>query len=173
MLKHIALAFLLAGLGFAQEVQLYETGKVKCAGGVPKDFACARLVDVDPLSLDGIDIASVVGGESTFIRTPPVPVIREVALVLNGTLYTAVYDPPLKRDDTFSGLGRNMGIPARVDGDSLFVKWPDGKEAKAKIIRREKLMPLQRGGGPFLPRGCERRLLSPDGCGQPPTSSRL
>ena len=60
--------------------------------------------------------------------------IREVSLILDGTLYTAVYDPPLKREDRFSGLGRNMGIPARVDGDTLFVKWPDGKEEKGMIL---------------------------------------
>jgi hypothetical protein len=70
-------------------------------------------------------------------------VIREVSLILDGTLYTAVYDPLLKRDEKFSGLKRNVGIPAQVDGDALFVKWPDGKEAKAKIIRREKINPNQ------------------------------
>jgi hypothetical protein len=68
-------------------------------------------------------------------------VIREVSLILDGTLYTAVYDPPLKRDEKISGLRRNVGIPARVDGNDLFVKWPDGKEVKAKIIRREKVNP--------------------------------
>jgi hypothetical protein len=47
----------------------------------------------------------------------------------------------LKRDAKFSGLRRNIGIPARVDGDALFVKWPDGKEAKAKIVRREHINP--------------------------------
>ena len=87
--------------------------------------------------------ASVVGGEGNFPQTPPAPVIREVSLILDGTLYTAVYDPPLKRDEKFSGLRRHVGIPARVDGDALFVKWPDGKEAKAKIIRREKINPNQ------------------------------
>jgi hypothetical protein len=70
-------------------------------------------------------------------------VIRKVFLILDGTLYTAVYDPPLKRDEKFSGLRRNVAIPARVDGDVLFVKWPNGKEVKAKIIRREKINPNQ------------------------------
>jgi len=68
-------------------------------------------------------------------------VIREVSLILDGTLYTAVYDPPLKRGEKFTGLRRNAGIPARVDGDALSVKWPDGKEVKAKIIRRERSIP--------------------------------
>jgi len=76
MLKHIALALLLAGLAFAQtytvEEHLDEISKVKCKGVVPQDFACAILFDVDPpLPLDGIDIASVVGGESNVVRTPP------------------------------------------------------------------------------------------------------
>ena len=61
--------------------------------------------------------------------------------MLGGTLYTAVYDPPLKRDDTFSVLERGVGVPARVVGNALFVRWPDGKEAKARIIRREKINP--------------------------------
>jgi len=59
--------------------------------------------------------------------------------MLDGTLYTAVYDPPLKRGRSFSVLERGVGVPARVVGDGLFVRWPDGKEAKAKIIRREKI----------------------------------
>jgi hypothetical protein len=108
---------------------------------VPKDFACAILFDVAPPFRDGIDIADVVGGESNVAHSPAAPLIRKVSLILDGTLYTAVYDPPLKRDSTFSGLRRGVGIPARADGDDLFIKWPDGKEAKAKVIRREKINP--------------------------------
>jgi len=149
MLKQTALLFLLLGMAFSQtpgvEVHLDDIRgrEVKCTTEVPKDFARAIFFDVDPPIHDGIDIASVVGGEGNFPQTPPAPVIREVSLILDGTLYTAVYDPPLKRDEKFSGLRRHVGIPARVDGDALFVKWPDGKEAKAKIIRREKINPNQ------------------------------
>ena len=151
MLKQTAFALFLLGLAFAQqeyqiEVHLDDDGllpgpKVKCMGEVPQDFACAILFHVDPPLHTPIHITSVVGREGNFPRTPPPAVILEVSLMLDGTLYTAVYDPPLKRDDTFSGLRRNVGIPARVDGDNLFVKWPDGKEAKAKITRREKIDP--------------------------------
>ena len=150
MLKQTALLFLLLGSAFAQnhpvEVHLDDIKGpgVICTTEVPNDFSCAIFFDVDPPIHDGIDIASVVGGEGgNFPQAPPAPVIREVSLILDGTLYTAVYDPPLKRDAKFSGLRRNVGIPARIDGDALFVKWPDGKEAKAKIIRREKINPNQ------------------------------
>src|SRR5215472_6286716 len=144
MLKHTVLAFLLLGLAFAQreypiEVHLDDDGllpgsKVKCMSEVPESFVCAIFLDVDPPLHDGIDIVSVIGGESNLPHTPPPPVIREISLMLNGTIFTAVYDPPLKRDEKISGLRRNVGIPARIDGDDLFVKWPDGKEVKAKII---------------------------------------
>jgi len=151
MLKHMASALFLLGLAFAQqeysiEVHLDDDGllpgsKVNCMGDVPQDFACATLFYVDPPLPAPIHITSVVGGEGNFPRTPPPPVIVEISLMLDGTLYTAVYDPPLKRDDKFSVLERGVGVPARVVGDGLFVRWPDGKEAKAKIVRREKINP--------------------------------
>jgi len=147
MPKCTAFALFLLGPAFAQvdtiEEHLEEVSKVKCRGEVPKAFACAILSDFDPRIPDeGIEIVSVAGGESKFVHTPPPSgVIREVALILDGTLYTAVYDPPLKRHDKSSGLRRNLGVPARVVGDDLFVRWPGGKEAKAKIIRREKVHP--------------------------------
>jgi len=52
-----------------------------------------------------------------------------------------MYNPPLKRDDTFSGLRRNVRVPARVDGDDLIVQWPGGTQTKERIIRREKIDP--------------------------------
>jgi hypothetical protein len=114
----------------------------KCATSVLKDFSWAIFFDVDPPIHDGIDIASVVGGEGGNLpQAPPPPVIREVSLILDGTFYTAVYEAPWKANAKFSGLRRNVGIPARVDGDALFVHWPAGKEVKAKIIRRQRIHP--------------------------------
>ena len=149
MLKQTALLLLLLGSAFSQtypvEVHLDDIKgpAVKCTTEVPKDFVCAIFFGVDPPIHDGIDIASVVGGECNCLQTLPAPVIREVFLILDGTLYTAVYDPPLNRGVGFSGLRRSVGIPARVDGDALFVQWPNGKEGKAKIIRRERINPNQ------------------------------
>ena len=74
--------------------------------------------------------ASVVGG-----------FVRQLSLILDSTMYTVVYDPPLKRDDKFSGLRRNVRVPARVDGDDLLVQWPDGIQTKERIIRHETIDP--------------------------------
>jgi hypothetical protein len=151
MLKHTAFALFMLGLALAQqeytiELHLDDDGLIpgpkvkKCMGEVSKDFGCAILFNVDPPLPQPIHITYVVGGEGNFPHTPPPPVIREVSLMLDGTLYTAVYDPPLTGDDSFSAL-RMAWVPARVVGDDLFVRWPDGNEAKAKIIRREKINP--------------------------------
>jgi hypothetical protein len=59
------------------------------------------LFDLDFPTSDNI-IASVVGGR-----------IRQVSLILGGTMYTVAYDPPLKRDNKFSDLRRKALVPAR------------------------------------------------------------
>src|SRR5262249_54010768 len=142
MLKQIAFALLLGGFAFAQtypvEEHLDDVTKVTCKSELPKGFACAILFNLDPPFVDGIGIASVAGA-GTDVAPNPSRLISKVSLILNGTLYTAVYDPPLERHEKFSSLGKNVGIPARVDGDDLIVKWPDGKPAKARIICREKI----------------------------------
>ncbi len=144
MLKPAILVLVSVGLAFGQvhivEQHLDALNKIKRGGELPKGFACAVLFNVDPPLPNGIDIACVVGGKNESFQTPS-PVIRSVSLILGGILYTAAYDPPLKRDDRFSRLMRNVGVPIRIEGDSLIVKWPDGSEAKAKIIRREKIHP--------------------------------
>ena len=148
MLKQTALSFFLLGLAFSQthpiEVHLDDiTGRgVKCTGEVPKDFACAIFFEVDPPFHDGIDIASVVGGEGNFPQTPPPPVIREVSLILDGTLYTAVYDPPLKRDEKFSASGdtlaflhESMVMPYSLNG-------PTVKKRRLRSFGAKRSMPI-------------------------------
>lgn len=58
---------------------------------VPPGFTCAIVFNLDPTLPDGI--SSIVGGNYA--------VIRGVALILNGTLYTAAFDPPLEQNDRF------------------------------------------------------------------------
>jgi hypothetical protein len=134
MLKQMAIAALLSLPAFAQTrtpvvrvEQLDEIRKIKCKDRVPENFGCAILFDVDFPS-SGNMIASVVGG-----------FVHQLSLILDHTMYSALYDPPLKRDDKFSGLRRNVRVPARVDGDDLIVQWPDGAQAKGRIIRLEKI----------------------------------
>jgi hypothetical protein len=133
MLKYVALALLLSW-----QLEPFYTiddnrggpGKVSCqTQRLPPGFTCGTVFNLDPPLPEGI--SSIVGGNDT--------VIRGVALILNGTLYSAVFDPPLEQ----ISLSRKQRIPARVEGDDLFVRLPNGKEAKAKIIRRESSHPNQ------------------------------
>jgi len=55
---------------------------------------------------------------------------------MGNTIYTVGYEPPLERDNKFLHLGKYACIRARVSGESLTVRWPDGTEATGKIIRR-------------------------------------
>ena len=135
MLKQLALAGLLSLPTFAQTYapvkprfeRFNEIGVIQCQ--VPAGFRCGMLVNVDLPDSSGM-IASVVGG-----------FVRQILLVVGGTVYTVVYDPPLKRDDKFSRLRSYVHVPARIDGDELTVQWPDKTEAKGRIVRREKLQP--------------------------------
>jgi hypothetical protein len=135
MLKQFALAILLSVSAFAQahapgnpRIERFgEVGRKECQA--PEGFRCGMLFNVD-LPDSGDMIASVVGG-----------VIRQISLIVGGTMYTVVYDPPLKRDDRFSGLRKYVRVPARIDGDDLTVQWPDKTEAKGRIVRRERVKP--------------------------------
>ena len=138
MLRQFALAVLLSGSALAQThapvephiqqlEQLDEIRGRQCE--VPEGFGCGILFDLD-LPESGNMNLSVVGG-----------VVHQISVILNGTMYTVVYDPPLKRDDKFSSLRRYSRIPARIDGDHLTIQWPDKTKAKGRIVRREKIEP--------------------------------
>ena len=138
MLRQFALAVLLSGSALAQTHapvephlqqldQLDEIRGRKCE--VPEGFGCGILFDLD-LPESGDMNLSVVGG-----------VVHQISVILNGTVYTVVYDPPLKRDYKFSRLRRFARIPVRIDGDSLTIQWPDKTQARGRIVRREKVEP--------------------------------
>jgi hypothetical protein len=132
MLKHIALIVVLAWQfdpSYVVEDRRGGPCKVTCLNeAVPPGFSCAILYKIDPPVPEGV--ASIVGRDYD--------TIRGVTVILDQTFYTAVFDPPLKPDDRFPTLRQGEdGIAARVEGDDLFVRWSVGKEAQAKIIRRE------------------------------------
>lgn len=138
MLRQFALAILLSGSALAQVhapvephsqelEQLDEIRGRKCV--VPEGFGCGILFDLDLPEAGNMNL-SVVGG-----------VVHQISVILNGTMYTVVYDPPLKRDDKFSSLRRYVRIPVRIDGDHLTIQWPDMTKAKGRIVRREKIEP--------------------------------
>lgn len=138
MLRRFALAVLLNGSALAQThapvethppqlEQLDEIRGRQCE--VPEGFGCGILFDLD-LPESGNMNLSVVGG-----------VVHQISVILNGTMSTVVYDPPLKRDDKFSSLRRYCRIPARIDGDHLTIQWPDKTKAKGRIVRRDRIEP--------------------------------
>ena len=138
MLRQFTFAVLLSGSALAQThapvdphlQQLEQLDEIRgrhCE--VPEGFGCGILFDLD-LPESGNMNLSVVGG-----------VVHQISVILNGTMYTVVYDPPLKRDDKFSSLRRYVRIPARIDGDHLTIRWPDKTKAKGRIVRCEKIEP--------------------------------
>jgi hypothetical protein len=100
--------------------------RVKCNDAIPKDFACAVVLDFDRAG-------TVMGRGNVYI--PSASGIRNMAIVLGDVAYTAVFEPPLASFDVRVG----RGVPARVDGGTLLIKLPDGKEATGKIVHREKI----------------------------------
>jgi hypothetical protein len=133
MLKPIAIAALLTVPALAQTrtpviplEHLDEIRTIKCQVQLPDNFGCAILFEVGFPS-SGNMIVSMVGG-----------FVDQISLILDSTLYTVAYDPPLERDDKFR---RRARVPARVDGDDLIIQWPDGTQARGKIVRREKINP--------------------------------
>ena len=138
MFKAIALAFLLAWQ--LEPLCMIQNGRTDNSSNgsrqgeaVSSGFSRAIVFNLDPPLPDGI--RSVVGGDYA--------VVRGVTLILSGTLYTAVFDPPLEQSDRSGTLSRDQRIPARVEGNDLWLKLPNGKEARAKIIRHESLRPDQ------------------------------
>ena len=138
MLKPIAIAFLLAWQLEPLFTIQNDRTDASCKGsdqgeGGSSDFTCAIVFNLDPPLPDGI--RSVVGGNYA--------AVRGVLLIVNGTLYTAVFDPPLEQSDGYATLSRDQRIPARVEANYLWFKLPNGKEAKAKIVRHKSLRPDQ------------------------------
>ncbi len=142
MLNYLALALVLVGQhprptpALTPTLEDYEFRrgvKIECQEPLPEGFACGVILSIDPPLPDGI--ASVVGGEDYDIRG--------IGLAIDGTLYTVVFDLPLKRSDHSSDIKRCNTVPARVDGNNLIIEWPDGKQSNARIIHRDVAEPTR------------------------------
>lgn len=127
----IALALLLPGQFVAPTIEDYEMrseGKVTCGTEpLPENFACAIVLNFDPPAPEGI--ANISGGEYD--------TLRGICLIHDGTLYQAAFDPPLTKEKGFPRLRKHSGILTRVYRGYLQLRWPNGKEAKARILRRK------------------------------------
>ena len=116
MLKPVALALLLAWqLEPFYMIEHYRgPGKVSCqTEPVPPGFTCATVFNLDPPLPDGI--SSIRGGDYA--------VIRGVALILNGTLYTCLFDPPLKQNDSGGAMGFACAIRDLFDAGLGWADW--------------------------------------------------
>jgi len=137
MLKYLALALLLVGQRIPQfTLDDYESRasvKIQCMEALPDGFSCGIVYNLGPSLPEGI--ASIVGGQYD--------AVREISLILNGTLYTAVCDPPWNRVGHIANIKRNTTLPARVQGNNLVMKWSDSTEIKSMIIRREVAEPTR------------------------------
>jgi|SRR5215471_14281065 len=138
MPKLFAFAVLLSGSALAQTHapakphlqqfdRLDDIRGTKCE--VPEGFGCGILFDLD-LPESGNMNLSVVGG-----------VVQQISVILNGTMYTVVYDPQLRRDEKFFRLKSFVRIPARIDGDFLIIQWTDQTRARRRVVCHQKIQP--------------------------------
>ena len=104
MLKQTPLLILLTSLALAQAhpvihyEQLDEIRAIGCQGGLPEGDSCGILVDFD-LPHSSM-IVSVVGG-----------VMRQLSVAINGTIYTAVYEPLWSEMINFFTWGETLEFP--------------------------------------------------------------
>ncbi|PYV79509.1 MAG: hypothetical protein DMG93_20720 [Acidobacteria bacterium] len=104
MLKQTPLLILLTSLALAQAhpvihyEQLDEIRAIGCQGGLPEGYSCGILVDFD-LPHSSM-IVSVVGG-----------VMRQLSVAINGTIYTAVYEPLWSEMINFFTWGETLEFP--------------------------------------------------------------
>lgn len=100
-----------------------------------QDFQPAKLLDVQAFTAAGPSIVAPNGNNPVIIPTSRN--MFTITVAMDGMSYSAQY--PQKRNFKPSELIVGDAIPARLDGDKLILKTTDGKEIKAKIVRRERL----------------------------------
>ncbi len=103
------------------------------------DYKPAKLLEVQDASEVGAntvtDSSEGLTGQATFV--PAIISRCRVTVALNGTSYTAIF--PVNKHLKIADLSPGDFIPARIESNKLVIKTIDGKEMKAKIVRREPL----------------------------------
>src|SRR5207237_2426710 len=93
MLKHVALALFLGGQFVVAQytIEEHEIGRVnKARCKDAQGFTCAVLFEFDP---------PVRSDSTASISGPEYDLVCGITLILDGTLYRAVYDQTIKRDN--------------------------------------------------------------------------
>jgi hypothetical protein len=106
------------------------------ASAVAQDFSQAKLLDVVAFTVAGPSIIAPNGQNPVIIPTSRN--MFTITVALNDMSYSAQY--PQARHFRPSELIVGDQILARIDGDKLILKTSDGKEMKAKIVRRARLI---------------------------------
>jgi len=99
------------------------------------DFEKAKLLDVQGFKEAGPSIIAPNNGYPVLIPTSRN--MFTVTVALQGMSYSAQYQE--RRHFKPSLLIVGDPIEARIDGDKLILRTAEGKEEKAKIVRRERL----------------------------------
>ena len=100
------------------------------------DFEKAKLLDVQGFKEAGPSIIAPNNGYPVLVPTSRN--MFTVTVGLNGMSYSAQYQQ--RRSFKPSELVVGDSIEARVEDDKLILRTAEGKEEKAKIIRRERLV---------------------------------
>jgi hypothetical protein len=97
------------------------------------DFKTAKVIEVRDASELGASVDTDVkaDGKTTSI-SPAIAYRCEVTVALEGVNYTAIY--PSSRHLNSSELVAGDAIQARIEGNKLVLKVPDGKQVKARIV---------------------------------------
>lgn len=110
------------------------------------DFQSAKLLEARDASQVGAntvaDSSEGITHDATFVSA--VLSRCQISVALEGQSYTAIY--PVNKHLRMADLIVGELIPARIEGNRLVIKTLDGKEMKAKIVRREPLevLPAQK-----------------------------
>jgi hypothetical protein len=99
------------------------------------DFQQAKLVDVQAFTAAGPSIVAPNGNNPVIIPTSRN--MFTITVALGGMSYSAQYAQT--RHFKPSELIVGDTVPVRIDGDKLILRAANGKEMKARIVRRERL----------------------------------